>query len=86
MTASHSFTEPRDPFSYWAGEEPDTVGLDAYCVLASATDLRRCQGVQLADHLADLVEAREALNDAIAKAEAHRERAGMDRLPFGSLH
>jgi hypothetical protein len=36
----------------------------------------------LAPSLPDLIEARETLNDAIAKAEAHIERVGMARLPL----
>jgi hypothetical protein len=33
-----------------------------------------------------MIQAREALNDAIAKAEAHHDRAGMARLPFERTH
>jgi hypothetical protein len=77
MTASHQFTEPTD----WPSAA-DYADMDVHCVTSTARDVARYSGAQLAPFADDLREAREALNDAIAKAEAHTDRASMARLPF----
>lgn len=77
MTASHQFTEPFD----WPSPA-DYADMDVHCVTSTAADVARYSGAQLAPFVADMIAARDALNEAIAKAEAHNERVTMARLPF----
>lgn len=81
MTASHQFTEPVD----WPSPS-DYADMDVHCVTSTAADVARYSGAQLAPMVADLREARDALNDAIAKAEQHIDRASQARLPFERMH
>jgi hypothetical protein len=81
MTASHQFTEPTD----WP-TAADYADMDVHCVTSTARDVARYSGAQLAPLVSDLIEAREHINDAIAKAEAHQERATMARLPLEIVH
>jgi hypothetical protein len=77
MTVSHQFTEPLD----WPSPA-DCADMDVHCVTSTAADVARYSGAQLAPFVADMIAARDALNEAIAKTERHIDRAAMARLPF----
>lgn len=73
MTTTHIF-----PPAY---AEPVTdTEYGAHCLWSEARAIRAAPAAELAVEIDTLREAREAINDAIAKAERHLERNGMATL------
>ena len=58
----------------------------AHCLLSEALELRRLPVAEIAAEREIIIEAREALNDVLARIDLHNERAGTAPLPLEMTH
>jgi hypothetical protein len=73
MSAGHASTDPRLP-SPWDFLPDGSIAESVKYVAMEAEDLSHLPGNILAAHEAKMVQAREYLNDALAKIATERER------------